>query len=108
MGQKPLFMSHLLVIGGCQLSLERNAYDSIEVIDFKNKQISELKQKLIHAVRGPTAHVINNNLWVIGGCRAQKDHIKECQILDLEDAEAKFISPIKLVKERSCHMSAYS
>ena len=72
-----VILHNMLIIGGCELSLERNAYNNIEMIDFKNRQIYELKQKLMQPARGCTAHIINNQLWVVGGCRASKDHIKD-------------------------------
>lgn len=59
--------------------------------------------------RGPTAHVIDNMLWVIGGCKGPKDHLKEVQVLDLLKPEEGFkVIEAKLEQERSCHMSAYS
>jgi hypothetical protein len=36
-----------------------------------------MKQKLAIPARGATAHVIKNSLWVIGGCKGPKDHLKE-------------------------------
>jgi hypothetical protein len=35
MGQKCL--KKMLIIGGCELSLERNPHDTIEIIDLENK-----------------------------------------------------------------------
>ena len=100
----------MLVIGGCELSLERNPLDSIEIIDFSNKQLSLFPKKLAIPARGATAHLIGTKLWVLGGCRGPKDHLKEVQILDLENSEKGFDTPpsLKLNKERSCHMSAFS
>ena len=65
----------MLIIGGCELSLERNAHDTIEVIDFENKKVEMLDQRLKVPARGPTAHLIKDKLWVIGGCKAPKEHL---------------------------------
>ena len=35
-----VFPKIMLVIGGCELSLERNAYNSIEVINSENNEVS--------------------------------------------------------------------
>jgi hypothetical protein len=99
----------MLIIGGCELSLERNPFDSIELIDFEKKERRVLDQRLCIPARGATAHVIDNMLWVIGGCKGPKDHMKDIQVLDLTKPEAGFkLLPVMLNKERSCHMSAYS
>ena len=62
--------------------------------------------------RGPTAHVIENKIWVIGGCKGPKDHLATIQTLDLSGVENdklfKIDESLTLKKERSCHMSAYS
>ena len=90
------------------MSLERNAYDSIEVIDFEKRKVELLEQRLKVPARGPTAHLIKEKLWVIGGCKAPKEHLDAVQIVDLKDGTTKIHESLKLVKERSCHMSVYS
>ena len=67
----------MLIIGGCELSLERNPHDVIEMLDFQNRRRTVVKSKLAIPARGPTAEIIDNMLWVIGGCRGPKDHLTD-------------------------------
>jgi len=65
----------MLVIGGCELSLERNPYDSVESIDFRNYAQSSNFMKLAIPARGATAHLINDTIWVLGGCKGKREHL---------------------------------
>ena len=95
----------MLVIGGCKLSLEREAYDSIEEISMQGCQMAQ--EKLLVPARGATAHVIDGLVWILGGCKGPKEHLKDVQLLDVATRQVS-LSPLKLIQERSCHMSVYS
>ena len=99
----------MLVIGGCGLSLEREAHKSVEVLDFSTK--SESKCSLAIPARGPTAHLIGQEVWVIGGCKGPKEHLSEIQIATISNnsvSDFQVSDRYRLIKERSCHMSSYS
>lgn len=101
----------LMVIGGCALSLEREPHDSVEIINFKKDASQPLsKARLAVPARGATAHLIDNQIWVLGGCKGPKQHLTTVQLGDLKaDRSLNFVeSELKLLKERSCHMSAYN
>ena len=76
----------MMVIGGCALSLERDAHATTEIIDFKAGAVSAGPSLAIPA-RAATAHFMEKlgQVWVIGGCRGPKDHLKEIQISDLKN-----------------------
>ena len=82
----------MLVIGGCKLSLEREPHDTIEQIEVlpppqtagestpvqgtpATTKKSLLSLKLATPARGATAHVIDQCLWVLGGCKGPKEHL---------------------------------
>jgi len=77
----------MLVIGGCQLSLEREPHDTIEVIDMASDKPGrhDIHPIRLHTPsRGATAHIIDGALWIIGGCKGPKEHLNLVQILNLE------------------------
>jgi len=56
----------LLIIGGCELPVEKSPYDSVEVFDTKSHYMME--EKMLIPVRGPMAHLYNNKVFLLGGC----------------------------------------
>jgi len=77
----------MLVVGGCQLSLEREPHDTIELIDVAGPESGKhavLPARLPTPARGATAHIIDGCLWVIGGCKGPKEHLNLVQILKLD------------------------
>lgn len=79
----PALAKTMLVIGGCELPLEKNPYSSIESVTLNPMPKVEtlLKPSLI-PVRGPTAHVYQNTLYIFGGCRGYRDHLNSIQLYD--------------------------
>ena len=82
----------MLLIGGCELSLERNPIGQIQKVTVdentgqltsEEEKISESISNLAIPVRSPTVHRYGEQMLVIGGCRGQKDHAKEVQMLSI-------------------------
>ncbi|CDW79805.1 kelch-like protein 12-like [Stylonychia lemnae] len=92
----------MLIIGGCELSLERNPHDTVEVLDDQNK-VEYLGQNSLLPVRGPMAHIYNNKIYLFGGCTGPKQHIDTIQIYDLLLNQWS-IAPFKMINGRSCFM----
>jgi hypothetical protein len=67
----------MLVIGGCELPLEKNPYDSMEILGVKSTKFTQHHNRMIIPVRGPMVHFYNNKLYLFGGCRGPKDHIND-------------------------------
>ena len=76
----------MLIIGGCELSLERNPIGRIDVVqtdlDSKMLQLKQFGCNLQVPVRSPTATLCNDKLYIVGGCRGKMDHIQDVQVLD--------------------------
>ncbi len=74
----------MLVIGGCELALEKNPYNSIEVITFEEGKVKvgEFQNDFPLAVRSPMAFHDSSKLFIFGGCRGYRDHIAQVQIYD--------------------------
>ena len=105
-----ILYSTMLVIGGCELSLERNPVGLIDQISLDKEANRFVRRKYEHSltipVRSPTAALYENKLFVVGGCRAKRDHISDVQILDLKQNDGWTVSDsMKLHHARSCHMS---
>eukprot|EP01083_Nonionella_stella_P026505 72997_1 len=101
----------MLVLGGCKLDIEREAIDSIEIIQQNHHSI--LSTKLHTPVRGATSHVIDGYLFVVGGCKGPKQHLNTVQFIAIdglitEEKEQLRNTWFRLNKERSSHISAYS
>lgn len=106
----------MVIIGGCALSLEREPHRSVEIHDFQAHQSNSCELQI--PARGATAHIIDNKVYVIGGCKGPKEHlvdVQSAQIIKKENSDcAKTLSNfvveenLRLNKERSCHMSVFS
>lgn len=91
----------MLIIGGCELPLEKNPYNSVEILD--SNQHTIMKEQMLIPVRGSMAHFYNSKLYLFGGCKGPKDHISDVQIYDIISKQWH-LAPYKLIKERSCFM----
>ena len=90
----------MLMIGGCELSLERNPVGEIQSVTVDENtgqlvdeevKVEEGKGRLKVPVRSPTVHRYGDDMLVIGGCRGPKDHISEVQILrNIGDENSKW------------------
>ena len=72
----------MLVVGGCELSLERNPYSTIEVIRKREDGsigVESFNKEFPIAVRSPMAYMDEQKqkLYLFGGCRGSKDHISD-------------------------------
>jgi len=68
----------MLVIGGCELALEKNPYNTIEVITLQEGgqvKVEPFPMPFPLAVRSPMAHCDGSRLYLFGGCRGYRDHI---------------------------------
>jgi hypothetical protein len=71
----------MFVIGGCELPLEKNPYNSIEVlsIDGDNLRVEKFSNDFPIPVRSPMSFIdeLRQKLYIIGGCRGYRDHIDD-------------------------------
>lgn len=90
-GRQTTIARSMLLIGGCELSLERNPVAQIEQVTVDESSgalsVEETKHEegegqLLVPVRSPTVHRFGDKMLVIGGCRGPKDHIKDVQVYD--------------------------
>ena len=61
----------MIVIGGCELSLERNpvaVVESFRIMEDRKIFHSILKNHLVVPVRAPTVSAFGSYLFLIGGC----------------------------------------
>jgi hypothetical protein len=57
MGGKQAIAKQMIIIGGCELSLEWNPYSSIEILDYDKKEYYTLPHNCLIPVRGAMAHI---------------------------------------------------
>ena len=76
---RPLARS-MILIGGCELKLERNPIGKIEKVSVDEdgclkQEVGEEINPLSIPVRSPAVHHFGDKFFVIGGCRGPRDHI---------------------------------
>ena len=71
----------MLLIGGCELSLERQPIGRIDVVQSDPEsgklRLKQFAKSLMIPVRSPTATLHEDKLYVVGGCRGKMDHIQD-------------------------------
>jgi hypothetical protein len=82
----------MLVVGGCELALEKNPYSSTEMIIY-DKETGKFKNSLFPQschipVRSPMCYFDQSKqeIYVFGGCRGPKDHIDDVQVYNFSTA----------------------